>query len=109
VKTYRNNAKKYTVSILGLGYVGLPLAVLCAYKGHKTFALDVDGEKVRLLQEGKFYIADEIVEKYSQAARSKDFYPSTDFSKINESVAIHTTARYSSMRAIGPCFISPAA
>ena len=38
-----------TVTIVGLGYVGLPLACLCAEKGHKVYGLDIDKSKTDLV------------------------------------------------------------
>ena len=46
------------VSVIGLGYVGLPLAVEFAKAGLKTIAFDIDGEKVEKVRQGKSYIGD---------------------------------------------------
>ena len=51
-------SKKATVGIVGLGYVGLPLAVEYASKGFTTVGIDVDKEKVHAVNKGKNYIAD---------------------------------------------------
>jgi UDP-N-acetyl-D-glucosamine dehydrogenase len=47
-----------TVGIIGLGYVGLPLAVAFAEEGCDVVAVDLDGRKVQLLGEGESYIED---------------------------------------------------
>ncbi len=47
------------VVIVGLGYVGLPLACLAAEKGFETFGLDIDSKKIDLLKQGKSPIDDE--------------------------------------------------
>src|SRR4051794_2681395 len=47
-----------TVGIMGLGYVGLPLAVAFAEEGHEIVAFDVDGRKVAALGRGESYIED---------------------------------------------------
>lgn len=44
--------KTKNVTIIGLGYVGLPLACLCAKKGYKTFGVDLDKRKVNLINKG---------------------------------------------------------
>ena len=49
---------KLTVGIVGLGYVGLPLAVEFAKAKVKTFGFDVNDEKVNLLNNKKNYIED---------------------------------------------------
>jgi UDP-N-acetyl-D-glucosamine dehydrogenase len=50
--------KTAQIGIVGLGYVGLPLAVEFAKKGLKTTGLDVSQEKVALINAGKNYIGD---------------------------------------------------
>ena len=50
-----------TVTIVGLGYVGLPLACLCAEKGHKVYGLEIDENKVNLINKSQSPIQDEYV------------------------------------------------
>ncbi|MCX6140074.1 MAG: nucleotide sugar dehydrogenase [Candidatus Kapabacteria bacterium] len=47
-----------TVGIVGLGYVGLPLALEFAKSGVRTIGIDVSAEKIKSLQAGKNYIQD---------------------------------------------------
>ena len=47
-----NGAKQPSVVVIGLGYVGLPIALLADRKGFDTVGIDIDVEKVRLIQEG---------------------------------------------------------
>ena len=47
-----------TVGIIGLGYVGLPLAVAFAEQGCDVVAVDLDARKVQALQNGESYIED---------------------------------------------------
>ena len=47
------------ITVVGLGYVGLPLACLCAEKGHKVYGLDVDRNKVEVINKGISPIEDE--------------------------------------------------
>lgn len=54
--------KDIVVGVVGLGYVGLPLAVEKAKAGFKTIGFDVQKEKVRMVNEGKNYIGD-VVDK----------------------------------------------
>jgi UDP-N-acetyl-D-glucosamine dehydrogenase len=46
------------IGIIGLGYVGLPLAVAFAEAGHDVVGLDVDAAKVEALNEGRSYVED---------------------------------------------------
>src|SRR5215207_381991 len=47
-----------TVGIIGMGYVGLPLAVAFAEAGEKVVAVDIDGRKVEALSRGESHIED---------------------------------------------------
>lgn len=50
--------KKSRCAVIGLGYVGLPLAVEFAKAGFETIGVDVDEKKVKSINKGKSYIAD---------------------------------------------------
>ncbi|MDD4202304.1 MAG: NAD(P)-binding domain-containing protein, partial [Candidatus Omnitrophica bacterium] len=50
--------KKTTVGIIGLGYVGLPLAVTFAKKGFKTTGFDVSEKRVLRIKNKENYIHD---------------------------------------------------
>lgn len=50
--------KKAKIGIIGLGYVGLPLAVDIAAKGYKIIGIDVDKDRVRSVNKGSSYISD---------------------------------------------------
>ena len=47
--------KKAVVSIIGLGYVGLPLAIEFAKGGFRTIGLDIDEKKISSLKNKKSY------------------------------------------------------
>ncbi|MDD5148616.1 MAG: hypothetical protein PHH08_04095 [Candidatus ainarchaeum sp.] len=51
------------VCIIGLGYVGLPLACLCAEKGFETSGLELDEKKILMIKQGKSPIRDHFVEE----------------------------------------------
>ena len=55
--------KKYTIAVAGTGYVGLSIATLLS-QNHKLYAVDIIPEKVELINQRKFPIRDEHVEKY---------------------------------------------
>ena len=52
------NDREIIVGVVGLGYVGLPLAVEKAKAGFKTIGFDVQQEKVNLVNQGVNYIGD---------------------------------------------------
>lgn len=54
--TKKFSNKKITIGVIGLGYVGLPLAILFAKKKYKVFGFDTDAEKIKILNSKKSYI-----------------------------------------------------
>jgi len=75
-----------TVAIIGLGYVGLPLAMAFAEKGIRVVGIDIDTNKVSILKGGKSYIEDVSDEEIRQNLRY--FFPTTDFSALQEADAV---------------------
>jgi UDP-N-acetyl-D-glucosamine dehydrogenase len=69
------------VSIIGLGYVGLPLAMAFAEKGVKVMGIDVDSNKVDMLRKGKSYVED--ISNKELKENLGCFYPTTDFSILS--------------------------
>ncbi len=61
-----------TVGIIGLGYVGLPLAVAFAQEGCDVVALDVDARKVEAIRDGRSYIEDIPSERLRAVAQRVD-------------------------------------
>ena len=57
------SSQKKTVCIIGLGYVGLPLALQCSIKGYTVFGLESDQAKNELINAGKSPIKEEFLEK----------------------------------------------
>lgn len=63
--------RAFTVGVIGLGYVGLPLAVEFAKAGIHTVGIDVDAEKVALLNAGTNYLQDLDNEEVRDLVRRK--------------------------------------
>ena len=55
--------RKESVCIIGLGYVGVPLAVQCALKGFKVYGLDNDAKKIKMINSGKSPIQEDFLTK----------------------------------------------
>ena len=51
------------VCVVGLGYIGLPLAALCAIKGHQVVGLDTNQAAVDIINSGHSHIRDTEVER----------------------------------------------
>jgi UDP-N-acetyl-D-glucosamine dehydrogenase len=57
-----------SVGVIGLGYVGLPLAVAFAREGCEVIAVDVDARKIEAIREGRSYIEDVASEQLREAS-----------------------------------------
>ena len=80
--------KTAVVGIIGLGYVGLPLALEYANKGINTIGFDIDERKIPILMEGKCYIKHISVDSIKKAIGSRKFEATCDFSRLTECDAI---------------------
>ena len=78
----RLKAKDFTAVVIGLGYVGLPLAMEYAGAGIEVIGVDVDGSKVRALKAGKSYIGDVPQKTVKDAVASGRFSATTDYSVV---------------------------
>jgi UDP-N-acetyl-D-glucosamine dehydrogenase len=67
-----------TVVVVGLGYVGLPLAMRAAQVGHRVVGYDVDEGRVKQLAAGESYVEDVPSAELQQALDSGRFQASTD-------------------------------
>ena len=72
------------VGVVGLGYVGLPLAVEKAKAGFKTIGFDVQEEKVKLVNEGHNYIGDVVDSDLKKLVEEGMLSATTDFTFIKD-------------------------
>jgi UDP-N-acetyl-D-glucosamine dehydrogenase len=82
------NDKKACVAILGMGYVGLPLAVVFAEAGFNVTGIDPDERKIASLLKGNSYIPDISTERLTPLVNSGHLSASTDFSLLKEMDAV---------------------
>lgn len=82
------NAKTARVAVLGMGYVGLPLAVVFAEAGFTVTGVDPDGRKVESLNEGVSYIPDVPTETVAKLVRAGRLKATTDFAMLREADAV---------------------
>lgn len=80
----RIKEKEIKVGVIGLGYVGLPLAVEKAKAGFRTIGFDIQKEKVNLVNEGHNYIGDVVDEDLKKIVQDGMFSATTDFSFIKD-------------------------
>jgi len=76
--------KKALVGVIGLGYVGLPLAREFARAGVKVLGFDVDTAKVKALSAGRSYIEHIPASAIKEMLRSKRFAATTDFKQLRK-------------------------
>lgn len=72
------------VSVIGLGYVGLPLANVLHSSGFRVVGFDIDSRKVNSLKAGKSYIGHIADSRVQEVIADGRFEPTTDFSRISE-------------------------
>jgi UDP-N-acetyl-D-glucosamine dehydrogenase len=74
--------KTATLGVVGLGYVGLPLAVEKAKAGFKTIGFDVQENKVNMVNSGKNYIGDIVNEDLESIVKSGLLSATMDFAEV---------------------------
>ena len=87
----KNRVKEnnFTVGIIGLGYVGLPLALEFALKGIKVIGFDLDEFKInKILKEKKSYIKHIPSDKIKKAVETKKLTATTNFAKLPDADAL---------------------
>lgn len=76
------------IAIIGLGYVGLPLAKAISDAGLGAIGIDIDPERVRMLNEGRSYIRHIGSDIVSELVASGRFKATTDMGAIGEADAV---------------------
>ena len=89
-ETLINNLKekKVQIGILGLGYVGLPLAVVFGEAGFHVTGIDPDSRKVDSINKGISYIPDVKTDAVEKLVKSGNLTATTDFSALQEMDAV---------------------
>src|SRR6185436_545989 len=80
--------RRARIAVIGLGYVGLPLATEFASRGFNTTGFEVDEKKVVELNAGRSYIADVGAESIKQSVNAGRLSATTDFSRLKEADVI---------------------
>ena len=81
--TEKIGSKEAKIGIIGLGYVGLPLAIEFCRAGYRVTGFDIDGKKVAMLREGRSYIRHIDASALAREADGR-FTATTDFSRLAE-------------------------
>jgi nucleotide sugar dehydrogenase len=72
------------VGVIGLGYVGLPLAVEKAKAGFTVIGFDIQERRVQMVNEGKNYIGDIVNEDLEKIVKAGKLIAATDFDRIRD-------------------------
>src|SRR5690606_33163119 len=81
-------SKEAVLGVVGLGYVGLPLAVEKAKAGYKTIGFDVQKDKVDKVNSGINYIGDVVNEDLAAIVKSGKLSATMDFSAVASADAV---------------------
>ncbi len=76
--------KKAKIGVIGLGYVGLPLAIEFSRKGYQTLGIDSDQSKIKLIQQKKNYIKDVVNKDFLYAINHGFFKATSSYDKAGE-------------------------
>lgn len=83
--------KPLSVAIVGIGRVGLPLAIFLADRGHNVWGFDADQNKVNQISKGQMPFMEEGATELLKKYVGKSFFPTTDFQNIKEAKVIILT------------------
>lgn len=78
------NKKKVMVCVVGLGYVGLPLALEFAKKGFRVLGIDIDKDRILHIKKRESYISDITTEELGKIIASGKFKASGNFDALKE-------------------------
>src|SRR5437762_10504956 len=78
----RIEARRARVGVVGLGYVGLPLAVEFARSGFETVGIDLDPRKIAAIEHGSSYIPDVPSATVRELVDAHRLSATTDFSVV---------------------------
>ena len=74
--------KTAIIGVIGLGYVGLPLAVEKAKAGYRVIGFDIQEEKVKMVNAGQNYIGDVVKEDLESLVREGKLSATADFAEV---------------------------
>jgi UDP-N-acetyl-D-glucosamine dehydrogenase len=78
---------RQVVGVVGLGYVGLPLALSMVKAGYRVVGVDIDADRVESLREGESYVND-VSDEAVATALADGFQPTTEYEALSEVVGV---------------------
>ena len=86
IKGIRNREK--SIAVIGLGYVGLPLALTFAENNFSVIGIDIDQKKISKLKKKESYLRHINNSRISQVIENQKLIPTSNFSLVKECIAI---------------------
>jgi UDP-N-acetyl-D-glucosamine dehydrogenase len=80
--THKLENRQASAAVIGLGYVGLPLAMEMAAAGFNVIGIDLDRSKISMLKRGQSYVLDVSEQSLANAIENGRFTPTTDFTAL---------------------------
>lgn len=81
-------ARKYTIGVIGLGYVGIPLALTATRAGFPVIGFDIDAGRVAQINRGESFIKHIPTTAITQAVKDGRFVATNDFDRLKEADVI---------------------
>jgi UDP-N-acetyl-D-glucosamine dehydrogenase len=78
------NSRQALIGIIGLGYVGIPLAIAALRAGHRVLGFDIDAKRVARLKAGEVVIKHIPTAPLQDASKTGHFDATTDFDRLAE-------------------------
>src|ERR1700674_3145755 len=76
------NQKSATIAVVGLGYVGLPLACALAEAGHRVEGIDLSIEKVEGVNEGRSHVEDVPPSQIKRLVQERRFHATSGYDQV---------------------------
>src|SRR5262245_60596076 len=80
--------KRATIGIVGLGYVGMPLALAAWTAGFRVIGCDIDPEKIAVINSGKSYLKHIPSPEVAAAVRNNRLRATTEFADLADANAV---------------------
>src|SRR5215213_2741678 len=81
-------ARRARIGVIGLGYVGIPLALTAAKAGYRVLGFDIDEPRVEQINRGESFIKHIAPEHVAEAVNGRKFEATADFDRLGEPDAI---------------------
>src|SRR5690625_1961657 len=96
------------INVIGLGYIGLPTALMLAASGNEVIGTDIDEERVKVLQKGIVPFEEKGMPELMEEALNNDIIFSTKYHETDMYIITVPTPYDSYSKKIDPSYIQEA-